>query len=170
MDESTERATRLWTLAQPNVAAFVASVIRDYRDRDDVLQDIAIAVIQSFESYDQKRPFTGWAIGVARNQIRSHFRKQKKDKLVFSDKTIANLETTFANPEDSRDLDFLHECMKEIQGRSREICKMRYHQNLKSAAIGEKIDMTANSVSKVLQRVRDQLRQCIQTKSATEGA
>lgn len=39
MDESTRQATRLWTL-----------VVRDFRDRYDVLQDIAVAVVESFES------------------------------------------------------------------------------------------------------------------------
>ena len=46
MDDSTRKATRLWTLAQPRVSAFVTSVVRDFRDRDDVLQDIAVAVVE----------------------------------------------------------------------------------------------------------------------------
>lgn len=68
MDESTRQATRLWTLAQPAVSSFVSSVVRDFRDRDGVLQEVAVAVIESFESYDSKRPFLAWAIGVARNR------------------------------------------------------------------------------------------------------
>ncbi len=68
MDESTRQATRFWTLAQPAVSAFVTSVVRDFRDRDDVLQDIAVAVIESFDSYDSDRPFTAWAMGVARTK------------------------------------------------------------------------------------------------------
>ena len=66
MDEKTRQATRLWTLAQPSVSAFVSSVVRDFRDRDDVLQDIAVAVIESIDLYDTERPFVAWAIGVAR--------------------------------------------------------------------------------------------------------
>mgnify|MGYP003628598093 CR=1 FL=1 len=67
MDDSTRHATRLWTSAQPVVAAFVASVVRDRRDREDVLQETALAVLNSFESYDSSQAFQGWAIGVARN-------------------------------------------------------------------------------------------------------
>ncbi len=47
MDEATRQAMRLWTLAQPTVSAFVASVVRDFGDRDDVLQETAVAVIES---------------------------------------------------------------------------------------------------------------------------
>lgn len=57
VDESTRQATRLWTLAQPAVSAFVTSVVRDFRDRDDVLQDVAVAVVDSFDSYDPQKPF-----------------------------------------------------------------------------------------------------------------
>ena len=57
MDEKSRQATRLWTLAQPVVSAFVTSVVRDFKDRDDVLQEIAVAAIESFDAYDPKRPF-----------------------------------------------------------------------------------------------------------------
>lgn len=69
MDDQTRQATRMWTLAQPAVSAFITSVVRDFRDRDDVLQDVAVAVIESFGRWDPERPFAAWAIGVARNQV-----------------------------------------------------------------------------------------------------
>jgi len=50
MDDQTRQAARLWTLAQPAVSAFVTAVVRDFKDRDDVLQDIAVAAIESFEA------------------------------------------------------------------------------------------------------------------------
>ena len=41
-------------MAQPAVSAFVTSVVRHFRDRDDVLQDVA--VIESFDRWDSDRP------------------------------------------------------------------------------------------------------------------
>ena len=69
MDEQYQQAIRYWTLAQPVVSAYVAAVVRDFRDRDDVLQAISVAVLEAFSSYDPARPFTAWAMGIARNQI-----------------------------------------------------------------------------------------------------
>jgi hypothetical protein len=40
MEEQSQQAIRNWTLAQPIVSAYVAAVVRDFRDRDDVLQAI----------------------------------------------------------------------------------------------------------------------------------
>jgi RNA polymerase sigma-70 factor (ECF subfamily) len=172
MDTNTLQAAKLWTLAQPVVSAFIASVVHDFKDRDDVLQEIAVAVIESFPSYDASRPFNAWAIGVARNQVGLYLRKRRRDRLVFDEKTIDCLAATFRDvtPEDSHRLDRLRECLQSIQGRAWELCKLRYEKDLKPAAIAERFGMTANSVAKALQRTREQLRACIETKTSMEGA
>lgn len=65
MEEQYQQAIRYWTLAQPVVSAYVTAVVRDFRDRDDLLQAISVAVLEAFSSYDPARPFTAWAIGIA---------------------------------------------------------------------------------------------------------
>lgn len=170
MDDSTRKATLLWTSAQPIVSAFVASVVRDFRDREDVLQETALAVFTSIESYDSKLAFNGWAIGIARNQVGLYLRRRKRDRHVFSESTIACIESAFEQTTDSPELDFIPDCMRQLDGRAREMCELRYQEDLKPAAIAAKVGMTANSVSKTLQRIREQLRICIESKSTVEGA
>jgi RNA polymerase sigma-70 factor (ECF subfamily) len=171
VDERTRQATRLWTLALPAVSAFVTSVVRDFRDRDDVLQDVAVAVVESFDKYDPQRPFVAWAIGVARNQVGLYLRKRRRDRLVFDDATVGCLATAFEEVwgEQNHRLDFLRECLTLLQGRARQLCDLRYANDLKPAAIAERVGMSANSVAKALQRIRDQLRQCIERKAALES-
>jgi len=45
MDHSLREATRQWTLAVPAVSAFIASLVRDFQDRDDILHETAVAVL-----------------------------------------------------------------------------------------------------------------------------
>lgn len=171
MDPQTLQATRLWTLAQPVVSAYVISVVRDFAARDDVLQEIAVAVLESFERYDSSRSFIAWALGIAQNQIRLYFRRQHRDRLVFDEELLTSLATTFAgtSPERVRSLDFVTDCLGELSGRARELCDLRYGQNLKPAAIAESLGMTANTVAKALQRIREQLRSCIERKTTASG-
>lgn len=173
MDDSIRQATRLWTLAQPAVSGFVASVVRDFRDRDDVLQDIAVAVVESFHRWDSERPFVAWAIGIARNQVGLYLRKRRRDAKVleFDPEVMDQLEIAFVAvaSEELPKLDFLRDCLKSLEGRARAMFELRYQQDLKPAAIAENIGMTANAVAKSLQRVRDQLRDCIELRSATKG-
>ncbi|MEJ6729765.1 MAG: sigma-70 family RNA polymerase sigma factor, partial [Akkermansiaceae bacterium] len=88
MDSSTAQFTRLWTANLPKVAAFVGSMVHQVSDRDDVLQDCAVAAMTSFERYDPERPFPAWVIGVARNQVRLYLRRKSKDPHVFDDEVL----------------------------------------------------------------------------------
>jgi RNA polymerase sigma-70 factor (ECF subfamily) len=171
MDENTRQAARHWTLALPVVSAFVTSVVRDFAARDDVLQEIAVAVIESFDRYDAERPFVAWALGIAKNQIGLYLRRVRRDRHVFDEETVGYLASAFASVsvDESQKLDFLHECLQGLESRARELCDLRYRQDLKPAAIAEAVGMTANSVAKALQRIREQLRDCIERKSALEG-
>lgn len=172
MDEKSQQAIRYWTLAQPVISAYVTSVVRDFRDRDDVLQAIAVAVFESFPTYDPARPFIGWATGVARNQIGTYLRERRRSRLIFDDETVELLAVAFENvePTQTRSLDHLQECMGKLDGRARQMCQLRYENDLKPAAIGNLLGMTPNTVAKSLQRIRDQLRLCIQRRAALDGA
>lgn len=171
MDSKTIQATRLWTLAQPVVSAFIVSVVRDFSARDDILQEVAVAIMESYDRYDSSRPFVAWAIGIAQNQVRLYFRRVQRDRLVFDDDVLLQLAAAFeeTSPEQMQSLSFLRSCLDQLEGRARSICELRYGQDLKPAAIGESLGMAANTVAKALQRIREQLRTCIERKAAIIG-
>jgi len=171
MDERFQQAIRYWTLAQPVLSAYVAAVVRDFRDRDDLLQSISVAVLEAFSSYDPARPFTAWAMGIARNQIGTYLRERKRNRLVFDAETVDVLAVAFEQIDSTqtRKLDLLQECLEKLEGRARQLCELRYQNDLKPAAIGSLLGVTPNTVAKSLQRIRDQLRKCIERHTALEG-
>lgn len=164
MNPAILEATRLWTLAVPAVSAFVAALVRDFQDRDDVLQETAVAVLDSFPRYDPAQPFTAWAIGIARNQVRLHCRRKGRERLAFDPGAVDALAVAFAEADPDRRLDDLDGCVAALDPASRELCRLRYEQDLKPAAIAERLGQAANTVAKALQRVRDRLRECIRRK------
>lgn len=171
MNAAVLEATRLWTLAVPTVSAFVGSAVRDFQTRDDVLQNTAVAVLESFPRYDPAQPFVAWALGVARNQVRLHLRARVRDRHAFDTDTLDALVAAFADTTDTdRRFDHLAGCVEQLDPKARELCRLRYDDGLKPAAIAERLGGTANAVAKALQRVRDRLRECIERKNAAEGA
>lgn len=168
MDERTRQVTILWTKHQPIVSAFVSSIVRDFRDRDDVLQEIALAVVESFDSYDSTRPFIAWAFGIARNQIGLYLRQRQRNRLIFDDQTVAYLAQAFVelNPDPSPTrYDHLQDCLGSLEAKARKICQLRYEQDMKPAEIGSQLGMAPNTVAKALQRIRESLAACIRRKS-----
>ena len=164
MDQSTAEFTRQWTSVLPKVSAFVGSMVFDVSDRDDVLQDCAVAAMTSFDRYDSARPFAAWVIGVARNQVRLYLRRKSKDTHIFDNDALDHLVEAFARhrPVHEQQLTHLEHCVSQLEGRARELCELRYSQNLKPAAIGEQLKIPANTVAKALQRVREQLKSCLE--------
>lgn len=152
----------------PTVSAFLASVIHNFRDRDDVLQDTAVAVVESFDRYDPSRPFVAWAVGVARNQVGLYLRRRQRDRLLFDNETVDAVASAFVevSAEPNHQARYLTDCMALLEKRSRQLLELRYTQDLKPAAISKLLDMSANTVAKALQRIRDQLRACIDHKAA----
>ena len=164
MDDKTRQLTRLWMAAQPIVSSFVSSMVTDVVARDDLLQEVIAAVVESFDKYDQEKPFIGWVLGIARNQVNLHRRRTRRDKLVFDESAIDLLAEAFSRipASEVHKLEFLRGCLEKLSDRDRRLCDLRYEQNLKPAGIATILGTTANTISKALQRVRDQLRTCVE--------
>lgn len=172
IDKQTEKAMRHWTLAQPAVSAFIASQVHDVRQRDDLLQEVAVAILENYDRFDDSLSFKSWAIGIARNQTRNYFRNRKNKPLLFDSETVENLAAAFdaVSSQSIEPLDFLNECVGELDSKAKHLCDLRYEKDLKPAAIAGQLGMTANSVSKGLQRIRASLKRCIEQKTIAGGA
>lgn len=70
----------------------------------------------------------------------------------------------------ARSSSFLTDCLGRLEGRSREICDLRYRTGLSPTRIASALNMQANTVSKALQRIRGELRACIELRMAAERA
>ncbi len=171
MDEKTKRLTRMWMSAQPIVSSFVSSMVHDFAARDDILQETIAAAVESFDKYDPDKPFVGWILGIARNQAGLYRRKSHRDRLFFDDSVVDSLASAFAEipANEVHKLEFLRGCLEKLTERDRRLCDLRYEQDLRPAGIATLMGMTSNTVSKALQRVRDQLRSCIELSVAQAG-
>ena len=171
MDQLTRQAFTDWTQAQPAVSAFVHVVVTDRAERDDVLQDVAVAVLESYADYDPSRPFLPWAMGIARHAIADSLRKRRRRPMLLAPEATDALAAAFAEVADVERarLHHLAECVARLDSRAREACELRYRMDIKPARIAELMGLQANTAAKLLQRVREQLRECIESRIRAEG-
>lgn len=171
VDESMKHALRHWTIVQPIVASYVHSLVRDHSTRDDLMQDIAIAVLESFDRYDPAQPFAAWAIGIARNHVRLHFRTVHRSRLRFSDSFMDQLSESFSqvSQRELHHLEHLQTCLDQLDGRAKQLCEARYSENQKPSQISQWLGGSPNGVAKALQRIRERLRECIDSQVQLDG-
>lgn len=172
MDPRTRQAFALWTQAQPAVSAFVSALVGDRALRDEVLQDVAVAILESFDAYDPGRPFLPWALAIARHEVGNQRRRQGRFPARLSETAEAALEVAVAEVGEAEHdrLAFLDACLEELRGRPREVCDLRYRAGMSVDRIARMLGMQPNTVAKALQRVREELRACIERRAGEASA
>lgn len=166
---------RLWGQAETSVAAFVFSLVPSFHDAEDLVQQIAEEVAERFDEYDPSRPFEAWVIWLAKKRVIDHFRKLRRDRLVFDDaliERVAEIHTQRSQrggPATGADhAEALEHCLDQLPDKSRRLLDQRYVDNLTPTQIAESAGSTSGSIRVQLHRLRDLLAECIRRRVARE--
>lgn len=164
--------SRLWSEAQPVVAAMIVGAVIDFQQAEDLVSQVAETVVMKFGQYDRSRPFVPWALGIARKIVLRHYERRAGERLVFfDDKALVALAVAQEEVagESAERLALMRQCLAEVRGKTRRVMEMRYLHGLKPAAIGRALDMTSNAVWVMLHRGREAVARCVQMKLAVTG-
>ena len=161
--------SRLWSEAQPVVAAMIVGAVVDFQHAEDLVSQVAETVVMKFGDYDRSRPFVPWALGIARNIVLRHYERRAGDRLVFfEERTLSALAVAQEEVagEAAERLALMRQCLAEVKGKTRRVMEMRYLHGVKPAAFGRALDMTSNAVWVMLHRGREAVARCVQLKLA----
>jgi len=160
-----EELTLLWTAAQRTVAAFLRTLVSDPHQSEDLLQRVALVIVRKFSQYDRSRPFTAWAIGIAKQEVLAHRRRHKTDRHLFDDAMVERIALTYEHRLSnglSEFHDALQQCLEKLQGRAKEAIDFHYSHGLKSSQIAQQLGLADGAVRMLLSRARNALRACVE--------
>src|SRR5687768_351608 len=86
---------------ETRLRAYVGTLVRDVHAREDVFQNIALALWHAWPRYDVARPFGPWARGVATRQVLKAIRENRRFPCVFPPETIALIQEHFDRTEET---------------------------------------------------------------------
>ena len=171
-DDDQERFTRLWTQAHTAIAGYVSALGPERSAADDVMQEIALALLRKFAEYDDARPFIAWAMGIARIAVLTRRRDHARAVTRFSAATVESLAEVWQEllpaADDRRGA--LGECLRSVAGRSRELLTLRYEQDVEPQDIAKRLGMTAVAVRVALSRLRATLHGCIEKRLGSQAS
>lgn len=158
-----------WVEAQPIVAAYISSLVRDVHDREDLIQQTAYYLLEHADDYAGDGSLVRWAIGVARYRVLEYRQKRASDRRFLSTENIDLLTESFAqiseDHQKQRDQRLaLEQCIDALPGRHRKVLQLRYISSCAVHQIASQLGVTANVISVLLHRVRTALAQCIARK------
>lgn len=146
-----------------DLRAFIGSIVRDAHDRDDLYQEVALALWKEFSRYDRSRPFGAWARGIAAMKLVQRWDRMKRQPILFSPEAIQAVSSAFDRIESpaSREAVALERCIEQLPEKSRHLLALRYERALSIEQIAHELEATLDAVYQSLSRLRARLHDCI---------
>lgn len=160
--------------------AFVASLVHNVADADDVCQITMSAAWEQFDQYDPYRSsFSTWLRSIAKRKVVDLYRRneayRRHAKLVTAE-TMQRIEEEFAGLfgdcpdaiEWSSLSSILRACLSRLTKKQHDLVQQRYFEGKTCGVIASSLKKKLNTVQVGLQRARAVLRECIVSKLGME--
>lgn len=163
-----------WAQHQPVIAGYINSLVSNFQDADDILQNVAVVTVKNFAQYDPEKSFAAWAIGIARNLVLKYYAEKKKDRQVLHQQAILAISQAYENDfkticgRNESMKTALDRCLKQVKGRWRKVLEMYYLRELSAMRIAQQLGITKSNVCVSLHRVRLALRECVENQLQQE--
>lgn len=161
---SQQQFLRVFLANEREILRYVAALVPAIADAQEIVQQAAVVLWEKFDEYDQSRPFAPWACRFALNVTRQWMARRQRWKALL-DSGLAEelalrreqLQTEF----DAR-LTHLSQCLSKLPDNQRELVEGYYFRQTNVETLGEQAQRTVEATYKALQRIRRQLRDCIE--------
>jgi RNA polymerase sigma-70 factor (ECF subfamily) len=154
----------LITGVQAKLYAYVLSLLGDPHQAADVLQETNLVLWRKANEYTPGTDFTAWAYRVAHFQVLAQRQKLGREKLVFDDLLLADLNANAAQRSDTFDsrLATLYDCMKKLSERQRNLFDRHYADGQSIGEMAAARGETAGAITQAIFRARVSLLKCIE--------
>lgn len=166
----SELFTTLYSKHERELYRFIASMLGQPMDADDLLQETAKKLWKEFPRYDRSKPFLPWACTIARFEVLSFWKRQKVKRKYFSEDVGDLLAQSWADSrreKDSRTI-ALEQCVEHLSPGERRLLDDRYSGEHSLKDLAKRAGTTPNALYKSLQRIRESLFLCVSSKLSLE--
>ena len=155
-----------------HVRAYIAGIGVPRSDVDDIAQDVYVELYRFFDRIPADVEPKQWLKGIARNLCLNYFRRtSRRTRLQREALVELMLRAEQDGPPSLAEGPVRHAldgCYEKLSPDSRRMLKLKYEQELSSAAIAETLQSTSEAIRIALFRIRASLKDCILGTLATE--
>lgn len=168
----TEEFIRHFTAHQVRLHALALSLIPNYADAEEVLQQASLVLWKKLGEFDRAGgSFFAWASQILSFEAKNYYRRKGRDKLKFGDKfldVVADRVGEMSEELAERER-LLADCIARLRPEHREIIQLRYGQGATIEAVARAVGRTADAIYNVLSRIRQALVECVDRRRALQG-
>jgi RNA polymerase sigma-70 factor (ECF subfamily) len=156
---------------QPQLYAYILTLLADAAATDDVLQETNLVLCRKAEEFSEGTNFDAWAFQIARNQCLAFWKIRARDRLVLDDEAIRKIASRAESKlsEMNEKSHALQTCLSELPRRQRELLEGRYATGGSVKSLAKFLGRSEPSISQTLYRIRTALLECVRARLAREG-
>ena len=164
-----EEFIRLLGLNQGRVFSFIATLIPDWTEAEEVLARTTVVLWKKADQFDAAKDFVRWACGIAYRQTLAYLRERRRafgggSHVTLSVDVLERIaeERLDCDPVMEERRQALHVCLEKLAESDRRIIDAYYGATKKTAAeVAAELGRPANTILKALVRIRRALHRCI---------
>jgi RNA polymerase sigma-70 factor, ECF subfamily len=166
-----QRFLSLFLRSEKEIFRYVAALVPNSTDAEDIVQQTALALWEKFDAYDPNQPFTPWACRFALNKARQWIERRHRWQLLLERGVAEELarRREELRPDLEVKLRHLETCLEKLPEDQRSLVEGYYYRRSAIEQLATESGRTAAATYKALQRIRHALQLCIDRAAGAKG-
>src|SRR4030095_7215210 len=125
-----QRFLSLFLRSEREVFRYVAALVRNVADAEDIVQQTALALWEKFDAYDSNQPFTPWACRFALNKTKQWIERRQRWQALLERGLAEELahRREELRPEIETSLKHLEGCLSKLPDEQRSLVEGYYYR------------------------------------------
>jgi RNA polymerase sigma-70 factor, ECF subfamily len=163
-DARTREFVRLLGAHEQELSGYVVSLVPNWADADEVIQETKLRLWEQFERYDPTKDFGGWARAIAYFMVLAHRKRSQRASARFSQQFVDAVSREAASlATDAYPLrEALDDCLAKLAPNARELLWACYadKETIKDVAI--RLGRSVRGTQRAVAQIRIELQSCIE--------
>jgi RNA polymerase sigma-70 factor (ECF subfamily) len=167
-----QRFLSLFLRSEREIFRYVAVLVPNVTDAEDIVQQTAMALWEKFDAYDPGQPFTPWACRFALNKARQWIERRQRWRALLERGLAEELMQRRQEllPEFEMRLKHLEGCLGKLPEEQRLLVKGYYYERTSIETLAQRSGRTEAATYKMLQRIRQALQACVEARAQPDLA
>lgn len=163
VNQGTESFLKVLVPNQKRIFSYIATLIPNYADAEDVMQEVVGLLWKKYEDYTPNTDFVAWALTIARYKVYEYYKDVKRNQRKLSNETVRVLEKESLTTSDEYNLhlEAVKKCIQKLDMKDYKLIQLRYELNENVKYIASRFGLSVQSVYKSLTRVHNILMRCV---------
>ena len=165
-----QRFLSLFLRSEREIFRYVAALVPNVKDAEDIVQQTALALWEKFDAYDSAQPFTPWACRFALNKARQWIARRQRWQTLLDHGLAEELaqRQQELQPEFEQRLKYLEACLGKLASGQRSLVEAYYYERADVESLAGRFGRTVAATYKTLQRIRQALQSCVESQAGPE--